>query len=96
MKQVVDVYKKLQASRKTGPASETPTASTSSASPVNVSARDNAAAEDLKSKGNSLMAAKDYNGAIASYSDAIAKDGTNAVFYSNRCVLILLPYLYTD
>lgn len=34
--------------------------------------------------GNIAFAAKDYDVAIAHYSDAIKKDRTNHVFYSNR------------
>lgn len=30
------------------------------------------------------MSAKDYDGAVEAYTQAIGKDGTNAVYYSNR------------
>jgi len=41
-------------------------------------------AEQLKLKGNAVMSSKDYPGAIASYTSAIALDPTNPVYYSNR------------
>jgi small glutamine-rich tetratricopeptide repeat-containing protein alpha len=50
-------------------------------------AKDEAAAEELKATGNSLMSGKDYEGAIKSYTDALAlsSDGPNShVYYSNR------------
>ncbi|KAL5535122.1 SGT2 [Sanghuangporus sanghuang] len=48
------------------------------------SAADKIEAEKLKAKGNQLMSSKNYAGAIDAYTQAIAKDGTNAVYYSNR------------
>ncbi|GAA6003735.1 hypothetical protein JCM10207_003570 [Rhodosporidiobolus poonsookiae] len=48
------------------------------------SAEDKQAAEAAKSRGNQLMAKKDYPGAIAAYGEAIEKDGSNAVYWSNR------------
>lgn len=75
--QLVQVYHKTRSS--TGAAS----ASTSETkAPTN--ARDKAAAEDFKSKGNAEMAAKSYDAAIASYGKAIELDGSNPVYYSNR------------
>ncbi|GAA5933582.1 uncharacterized protein JCM15063_001354 [Sporobolomyces koalae] len=52
--------------------------------PKEASADDKAAAEQAKSKGNQLMAQKDYQGAIEAYGQAIEKDGQNAVYWSNR------------
>lgn len=43
-----------------------------------------AEAEKLKAQGNAKMSSKDYDAAIELYTEAIAKDGTNAVYYSNR------------
>ena len=41
------------------------------------------------SEGNTAFAAKDYDVAIAKYTEAIGIDGTNHVYYSNRrCVYI--------
>jgi hypothetical protein len=51
-----------------------------------VTPEDKKEADAAKSKGNQLMAKKDYPGAIEAYGVAIEKDGTNAVFWSNRCV----------
>ena len=43
-----------------------------------------AQAERLKQQGNSQMSRKEYAEAIQSYTEAIALDATNAVYYSNR------------
>ena len=53
---------------------------------VVASAEDKAKAEKAKLLGNQKMAAKDYDAAIAAYGDAIALDGQNPVYYSNRSV----------
>lgn len=53
----------------------------SSQSPL---AEDKAQAEKLKQSGNALMSSKKFDQAIDSYTQAIALDGTNAVYYSNR------------
>ncbi|POY73325.1 hypothetical protein BMF94_3660 [Rhodotorula taiwanensis] len=45
---------------------------------------DKQGAEAAKSRGNQLMAKKDYQGAIDAYSEAIDKDGSNPVYWSNR------------
>ncbi|GAA6032252.1 hypothetical protein JCM8097_007146 [Rhodosporidiobolus ruineniae] len=45
---------------------------------------DKEGAEAAKSRGNQLMAKKDYQGAIEAYGDAIEKDGSNPVYWSNR------------
>lgn len=60
--------------------------SSSESAPKEVSADDRAAAEQAKSKGNQLMAQKNYQGAIDAYGEAIEKDGQNAVYWSNRFV----------
>lgn len=58
----------------TGAPSNSPTSS-----PTNKSL-----AEQLRIKGNGLMASKDYAGAIVAYTSAITMDPTNALYYSNR------------
>ena len=68
------------------PAAASSSSSSSSSKPAPVSAEKKAEAEKCKSKGNQLMAAKDYDGAIKAYGDAIAIDGQNAVYWSNRWV----------
>src|SRR5882757_978653 len=48
------------------------------------SATNKSLAEQLRIKGNGLIASKDYVGAIAAYTSAIIMDPTNALYYSNR------------
>jgi small glutamine-rich tetratricopeptide repeat-containing protein alpha len=48
------------------------------------SADDKAKAEKFKQSGNSLMSSKKYDQAIESYTQAIALDPTNSVYFSNR------------
>jgi small glutamine-rich tetratricopeptide repeat-containing protein alpha len=43
-----------------------------------------AEAEKLKTQGNSLMASKKYSEAIEKYTQAIAINDSNPVYYSNR------------
>ena len=43
----------------------------------------------LKAEGNKCLAAKDFDGAIAKYTEAIAIDPSNHVFYSNRSAAYL-------
>ncbi|KAF7320175.1 Hsc70 cochaperone [Mycena kentingensis (nom. inval.)] len=64
-------------------ASAAPTASTSSA-PKAAPKSDTAKADEFKANGNKLMSEKKYDLAIDAYSQAIALDPTNAVYYSNR------------
>ncbi|BGP56584.1 hypothetical protein JCM8202_000230 [Rhodotorula sphaerocarpa] len=52
--------------------------------PEDVPAVDKAGAEAAKSRGNQLMAKKDYQGAIDAYTEAVGKDGSNPVYWSNR------------
>merc|ERR1711939_1150626 len=54
------------------------------AAPKEPSAEEKAEAEKKKAQGNALMAKKDQQGAIKAYSEAIALDGTNPVYFSNR------------
>ena len=41
-------------------------------------------ADVLKNEGNKLLQANDITGAISKYSEAIALDPNNQVYYSNR------------
>lgn len=41
-------------------------------------------ASKLKDEGNALFIQKRYAEAYAKYSEAIAKDGTNATYFANR------------
>jgi hypothetical protein len=52
-------------------------------------------AAELKDEGNKLFVAKKYGQASRKYSDAIAKDASNAVLYANRaaCALNLQKYV---
>ncbi|GJJ09537.1 hypothetical protein Clacol_003760 [Clathrus columnatus] len=52
--------------------------------PQVVSPETKAQAEKLKQTGNTQMSRKEYTKAIESYTQAIALDGANAVYYSNR------------
>lgn len=54
------------------------------AAPKEASGDDKQAAEAAKSRGNQLMAKKDYQGAVDAYTEAIEKDGSNPVYWSNR------------
>jgi small glutamine-rich tetratricopeptide repeat-containing protein alpha len=59
----------------------------SSASPTTPgppSAEDKAAADKLKQEGNALMSSKQYDKAIDAYTEAIKRDPSNPVYYSNR------------
>jgi small glutamine-rich tetratricopeptide repeat-containing protein alpha len=46
--------------------------------------KDTVKAEELKKEGNKLLSAKDFEGAIAKYTEAIAADDSNAVYFANR------------
>lgn len=92
LQSIFDVY--LKTREKMGPQSASspsastsesvPSTSTNSSTPRVPSADDKAAAEKLKATGNSQMSAKQYDAAIESYTQAIQRDPTNAVYYSNR------------
>ena len=49
------------------------------------SAADKARGNALKGEGNKFFAAKNYVKAVEKYSEAIAADPSNHIFYSNRC-----------
>lgn len=55
-----------------------------SATNKEVSAEDKTKAEALKAEGNKAIGAKDYDTAVAKYTEAIALDPYNVVYYSNR------------
>lgn len=79
LQSIFDVY--LKTKDKAGSAA--PSAGPSSSS-TGLSAEDKAKADKLKAEGNSLMSAKKYDEAIAAYTEAIAIDGNNPIYYSNR------------
>ncbi|PPQ62768.1 hypothetical protein CVT24_000462 [Panaeolus cyanescens] len=81
LQSIFDVYLKTRAKVSHG---SSPSASTSSTSVSGPSAEDKVKAENLKQTGNAQMSGKDYDAAIKSYTDAIALDPTNPVYYSNR------------
>ena len=66
------------------PPQQAASSSPAASAPKEASADDKKEAEAAKGRGNQLMAKKDYQGAIAAYSDAIAKDARNPVYFSNR------------
>jgi tetratricopeptide (TPR) repeat protein len=45
---------------------------------------DKEAAAAAKAKGNAALSAKNFEEAVAAYTEAIGHDGTDKVFYSNR------------
>lgn len=49
-----------------------------------ISAQDKAKAESLKAEGNKAIGARDFDTAVAKYTEAIALDPYNVVYYSNR------------
>lgn len=51
-------------------------------------------AEALKAEGNRLISAKEFDNAVEKYTEAIAKDPSNPVYYSNRCVFSLFVHLF--
>ncbi|KAI0321346.1 hypothetical protein OF83DRAFT_1099925 [Amylostereum chailletii] len=78
---IFDVF--LKTKDKLGSSAQVSPAVPTFASPK-VSAEDKAKAEKLKQEGNVLMTSKQYDKAIESYDKAVALDGTNPVYYSNR------------
>ena len=51
-----------------------------------VTAEDKTEAERLKNAGNEFMKAEQFIEAVNSYTQAIAKDPNNAIYYSNRWI----------
>jgi small glutamine-rich tetratricopeptide repeat-containing protein alpha len=89
LQNIFDVFLKTRERQGAPSASAAPSTSAPShaAATPNVpvaSAEDKAAADALKAEGNAHMTAKRYDQAIDAYTRAIGKDGSNAVFYSNR------------
>ncbi|KAF5375174.1 hypothetical protein D9758_000040 [Tetrapyrgos nigripes] len=78
---IFDVY--LKTREKVASTSQSSAASGSTAS-KGPSAEDKAKADKLKQEGNALMSSKKYDEAIEAYSQAIALDTTNPIYYSNR------------
>lgn len=86
-----DVYLKTQermsqqkGSGAAGSSSSSTSAKGSASTPPPPKAPDTKAGDVFKNKGNTLMAQKDYNGAIDAYTQAIEADASNVVYYSNR------------
>ena len=80
LQNIFDVFIKTQAK-----VSSAQTPITASSTRPNVASLDDKAnAEKLKQAGNAQMSNKSYDLAIESYTKAIALDGSNPVYYSNR------------
>ncbi|CAE6534051.1 unnamed protein product [Rhizoctonia solani] len=79
-KDKVGAQTKDKVGAQTAGTSSTPAAPT----PSGPSAADKEKAEKHKQTGNNLMASKEYNRAIDAYTEAIAIDPNNPVYYSNR------------
>lgn len=86
LSQVLQIYQRTKAASNSAPAAAA--GPSSSGQEEHVNARDKAAAEDLKAEGNTAMAGKNYDKAIECYTQAIAKDASNPVYYSNRRVFL--------
>ena len=80
---IFDVFLKTREKFPAGSSSAS-TSTSAPAQPTGPSEADKAEAEKLKAQGNAKMSSKEYDAAIDLYTQAIAKDGTNAVYYSNR------------
>ncbi|KNE66912.1 hypothetical protein AMAG_11386 [Allomyces macrogynus ATCC 38327] len=82
---VFDVYLKTKAASD-AKARAVPAAAVAAASaaPRNVSDEDKKRAEELKAQGNKLVAERKFPEAVAKYTDAIALNPNNAVYFSNR------------
>ncbi|KAF8213537.1 hypothetical protein K438DRAFT_1956915 [Mycena galopus ATCC 62051] len=81
---IFDVFLKTREKVGTGSTAAASTSASTSSEPKSISAADKAQAEKHKQSGNTLMSSKQYDQAIESYTQAIAVDPTNAIYYSNR------------
>lgn len=81
---VLDAYVQATAATTASSAAAATATAAAAAAPKEPSAEEKAEAEKKKAQGNALMAKKDQQGAIKAYSEAIALDGTNPVYFSNR------------
>ncbi|KAG9102176.1 hypothetical protein FS749_013379 [Ceratobasidium sp. UAMH 11750] len=77
-----DVY--LKTKDKVGSQAAGSSSAPATAAPTGPSASDKEKAEKHKQEGNNLMAAKEYQKAVDAYTEAIALDPNNPVYYSNR------------
>lgn len=83
LESIFDVYMKTRDNfGARAQSSSTPAAPASTSKEL--SAEDKTKADKLKQEGNSLMSGKKYDEAIEAYTKAIAIDGSNPVYYSNR------------
>ncbi|KAJ3351681.1 hypothetical protein GGF32_004110 [Allomyces javanicus] len=82
---VFDVYLKTKAANDAkARAVPAAAAAAASAAPRNVSDEDKKRAEELKAQGNKLVAERKFPEAVVKYTDAIALNPNNAVYFSNR------------
>lgn len=82
---LMSIYEAYLANKSsTGSTTTGSTASQPQAAKKTVSAADKTAAEQLKAEGNALISQRLYSSAIDKYTQAIALDPGNAVYWSNR------------
>lgn len=79
---IFDVF--LKTREKVGSGAAASSSASTSSQPKSISAEDKAQAEKFKQSGNTLMSSKQYDKAIEAYTQAIASDPTNPIYYSNR------------
>ncbi|KAB5593004.1 Hsc70 cochaperone (SGT) [Ceratobasidium theobromae] len=82
LQSIFDVY--LKTKDKVGAQAAGSSPAPAAAPPAGPSAADKAKAEKHKQDGNNFMASKDYQKAIDAYTEAIAIDPNNPIYYSNR------------
>jgi small glutamine-rich tetratricopeptide repeat-containing protein alpha len=83
LQSIFDVYMKTRDKVGARAATSTPSDTQAPSAPA-PSAEAKKEADNLKQKGNALMTEKKYDEATEAYTKAIALDGTNPVYYSNR------------
>jgi len=81
LQNIFDVFLKTK-DKISSTAQAAPGASPTTPGPPSV--EDKVAADKLKQEGNALMSSKQYDKAIDSYTEAIKRDYSNPVYYSNR------------